>query len=1351
MSASDYNAVVPIKKRRFPLIQSSPPKEISSLPSLDDNIVKVEEPCVSDGPTVSNSSTITTSEFSEKKKILFSEDGKWKSDLSNVNMVQSNIGPSRVDFQENDARSTGCVENKETCMVNENHGLTLHEKPEVKLPPSDPNSNPGLCAEKKSDVNDRKELDRCNSSTSVVKKEVELSVGLKEHLVPDLVLEGNNLEPVLLNLSLSKQGRETQCLAGNVGSDYDGSLQQSNRENWDLNTSMEFWEGCASDDPPVHVPVVQTNTIVTTPRCSTEMVKTGTLSGKLTPLDRSDHLHLSLCSSDHRHVMSQEQSSFVKLDFRKSSSSLNSEGRSKQFDDLNGALKVVKPEPFVEGSKLESKSDEVNVMGLSDSAVVKREFLQLPKASDIYRSVNIVKAKSVKSESIYQSKQEALKTLGGRLDLVEKQVLPEVDNSCSVPMPFVAEMSEAAGNPSCSTDLITDKDMSNHSELPTPTKGHLSTVVHQGAHGCGGELVKSEITDISSKDSSSPIVKPIAMPVVAEMLEATKNPSCTNGMITDRDVPNHSELQTPTRGPLNRKVHQGGYGCHGGLMNSEMTDLSKDTCSKDSSSSVIKPFIVEDQNENNPHWRPVEHMNEHCSSLHGGEECSVSDEEKISISADLLEEDPYSSEYESDGKQDLNEAMDAVDNDIEEDYEDGEVREPILMTQVESSICETREVKKFDRGDCSNGLPGSDCSSLISVKQEDKSEILDVKREDILHSVTSNQSSEQEHLKELLVEDNTIKVCLNKANKAIKATPRQLLHCEKISALEDQTTSSEKATSGIEESIVTVSQSDAENVKTVDFVQNEDLTLPNVREPLNNDDDVTDDFTCGNRHTQIVNPCQASTSSPIKTRPSLVRSVLTKTDRELIPDMAHEGEKLQPQGRDDSYRDIFPKFYVNRHQNLSPRTNFTRRRGRLTIRINSVQGEWDFNPTISPGVYNDEIPPYDARRRKYMPAVSDDDIDQNHYKMKPGGPFRTAGHRGRQILDDEGPMFCHIPSRRKSPGRRDGPPVRGVKMVHRMHRSISPGRCIREHESELVGLRHGEKFMRTLEDEAMDPMYSHPQPPFEVDRPPFIPDRRNFPIQRKSFPRVDSKSPGRSRGRSPGQWFPSKRKSERFFPHPEMARRSPPGYRMRSPDQPPPIHGDMPVRRHGFPFPSLPPNDLRDMGSSRDHGHMRSGIRSRNRTDRISFRNRRFEDMDPRDRIESKEYFDGPVHPGQLNELVGNGNDDDRRRFPDRHEHLHPFRPQCNDSDGENYHNDADERPRPFRYCGEDEAEFHERGKMREREFDRRLKNQPGNLGRRTGGVIEEHEVEEYRHGRQLWNEHHHGFEDISRMKRKRF
>lgn len=892
MSTCDYNAIVPIKKRRFPLIQSSIQKEISSLPPLDDNIVKVGEPCFSDGQTVLNSSTIPTSKFSAKEKVYFSEEGKRNSKLCNAIMVQSNIEPTRVEFQEDGICLTGSRENK--VAAHENHVLDLLENSGLMLPPSAPNSNPGLCAEKKNDEIDRRELDRCNFVTSIVNKEAELSVGLKEHLVPGSVLEGsdwkcqkqNSSEPVLLNLSLSKQGSHTQCLTDNVGSNYDGSLQHSNRKKWDLNTSMEFWEDSSSDDPPVQVPVVQTNTIVTTHSCSTEMVKTDIPFGKLTPLDHSSHLHLSFSSSDVRDVTSHEQSPVVKLDFRKTNPSLSSD-RGLRLQDVNGALKVVKREQFIEGSKREFKSDEVNGLGLLDNVVVKRELddqcsLQIPNASDIFSPINTVKAKSIKSESIYESKQEPLRTLRGSLDLVAKQVRPEVDNSYLTPMLFVAEMSEAAGNPSCSTDLVRDREMSNDSELQTPTEEQLNMKVQQRGYGCGGELVKSEMTDINndpcSKDSSTNL-KPIAMPVMAEILEAS-NPSCSTDLIIDGYMSN-----------------EGGYGCGGGLINSEMTDVRKDPGPKDSSISVVKPYTVEDGNQNKPLWRPLKLANERCSSWQEGEEGSVSDEERISISADLLEEDPYSSEYESDAKQEANEAMDVANNDVEEDYEDGEVREPMLNTQVERGVCEKRKVKVFYHSDCSSGLPSIDCSSLVSVKQEKKLEIHDVKREDNFHSVTSNQSSEPEKLKELLVEENTTRVCTNKANNAVKATgTRQSIHFEKVDVLEDREICSEKATNEIEELNLVVPQSDAENVKTVDFVQNEDLDLPNVKEPLNYDD-VTDDFTHGSRHRQIGNSCQASTSSsPSKTRSNLVKSVLTQNVREQMPELAHEGDKLL-QGR----------------------------------------------------------------------------------------------------------------------------------------------------------------------------------------------------------------------------------------------------------------------------------------------------------------------------------------------------------------------------------------------------------------------------------------------------------------------
>lgn len=352
--------------------------------------------------------------------------------------------------------------------------------------------------------------------------------------------------------------------------------------------------------------------------------------------------------------------------------------------------------------------------------------------------------------------------------------------------------------------------------------------------------------------------------------------------------------------------------------------------------------------------------------------------------------------------------------------------------------------------------------------------------------------------------------------------------------------------------------------------------------------------------------------------------------------------------------------------------NFSHRRGRSTNRLDTQSGEWDFGPNFSPETYSDQQVDYHVSG-----------LDQNRYKIMPDGPFGGANRRDRQLLDEEGPFFYHGPSRRKSPGRRHGPSVRGGKMVNRMPRDFSPSRCMDEGGS--FDRQHGEKFARNFADDTVDSIYPRPQPPYEVDRP-FFRERRNFSFQRKTFPRMDSNSPVRTQARSPSQWFSSKR-SDRFCGRPDMNHRRSPNYRadrIRSPDQRP-VRGHMAGRRQGFRFLS-PSDDLRDVGPAPDHGHMRSIIPNRNQTERLPHRNRSYDAIDPRGRIENDELYDGPIRSGQMSGYGGGEPDDDERRFNERHEPHHSFKHPHDDSDGERFRNNGEYCSRPFRFCAENDS-----------------------------------------------------------------
>lgn len=166
-------------------------------------------------------------------------------------------------------------------------------------------------------------------------------------------------------------------------------------------------------------------------------------------------------------------------------------------------------------------------------------------------------------------------------------------------------------------------------------------------------------------------------------------------------------------------------------------------------------------------------------------------------------------------------------------------------------------------------------------------------------------------------------------------------------------------------------------------------------------------------------------------------------------------------------------------------------------------------------------------------------------------------------------------------------------------------------------------------------------------------------------------------------------------------------------------------------------------------GHPRSANPSKRRSfDRVLPRNtRRFDFIDPRERTDNDEYVRGPIRPGRFNELGGDERVDERRKCGDRRGLVCSFRPPFNGADGENLHFHPDDGPGSSRICPEADSEFIERRNLREREFDRRIKNKPGIASSRVRSM--EEEEGNYRHGGQLWQDD--GFDDVSQMKRRRF
>lgn len=1318
-------AGAPIKKRRFPFLQPSSSSLEEASRSEESDALRKEHSNTSPGSTLSTS----TSGLSDANGIPVLEEKKASNDVTNANLVQSNSCFLIPKLEESNLRTQSCnldvMDSKEKVILSEGSNKKLESQiikgnSELLLAAKE-----GLALSIGADVSKQNVQDICKRESPLVSESTNLSLSIKEHHFPAVasvridetrqkteIQKTKKVEPVSLELSLSKEDCSTQSLNTDAKSDSDATHVHSNRANWDLNTTMDAWEESGTEAGSVRTCIdglkITNNSLDEKQlMCSAGMTSsTGVVSVK--PIREEsrnkafivpsglygqqykfvDSSNLSLTPFLQKYT---EEPSRLPVKLNSGSAipsaipNLSVSSVASTAGDVNiSSFRLVKPEPFDENSKKDLKEANVSPVGSLDSFAVKKVVQHSTVNSSMLSKVsNVMKVNAafIKSEPVHEGNQERSKTAASKMDQLDQDLRQGSDNCSPSMMPVMPETTQISAEVDC------------------------------------------------------PPVKPV----------------CTAELSTSENILSQTENCSTMDGVNVEKV------CHGACLNAEQ--VSKETVPPmvDSGSELSNPGLkissvrTEEENAADRDACRLKLMNEPPPAPRGNGEGCVSDEEKITLSADMLEDDSYGSDYESDENHAVTIAVDTERYVEDDDYEDGEVREPLVPSTAEDTICEVREV---EHPDCSNfvnkqmeiGMVSGDSPTSYQVVENDnktaiQSEINTEDGMDIeMHERSGKVIDKNVCLQESLDDENSNTAAHGK--KPVIVLQKKALDLSEgknvPQALETESPSNQ-ATSGSHG--VDVMCAD-EVVKTTDTVKQTDLDLPKMEVSINADDANKDVCNGGNQGRIIDLSRAASSSSPGKTRPIPGRSLSTRSGRDVLPD-TFEGDKLH-RGRDEVYIDAPHKFSRERHQDMSPRNsrmNFVRGRGRLNSRLDSVRGEWDSDREFSGEFYNGPSQ-FRGPRPKYSSGFADNDMEYNN--AAPDGSYVGNGRLGRKPLNDG----SYIAPRRRSPGGRDG-----IQIGHRNPRNISPNRCIGD-GSDLVGVRHNDKFMRGMPEDTLDPpMFTRPQS-FEGMDGRFTRGGRNFSsMQRRGPPRIRSKSPIRSRSRSPGPWSSPRRRSPRrrtpdggFGGHPEMTHRRSPFYRvdrMRSPDRPV-FPTERVVRRHGSPsFMSRPSNEMRDIDSARDHGHPRSG--------RILIRNRRFDVVDPRDRgaDNDDEYFGGPMHSGRILELNGEGNGEERR-FGERRGPVRSFRPPYNGNVGENFHLNAEDRPRHYRFCSDD-SDFHERGgnNIRGRDFDRRIKGRPTNVPPRRTRNMDEPE-ENFRHGGgQVWSDD--SFDDISRVKRKRY
>ncbi|KAK6156130.1 hypothetical protein DH2020_010378 [Rehmannia glutinosa] len=1321
----DFSTSIPIKKRSFPIIRPpSPSREEKSSSFADkdsknnqESNVPIEGPSLIDAKNTTspgNSGVSNTSALTVKKEV--------------VTQADVDLGQANVDFASKPQGPKPSVCLNPIANLGNKMDILSEEKssgpqvPEIRLGFQTTNV--------KQEIFSGQTEGTCGLELATGSTTVELfSLGPKELLVPALEHKKSEVichnsgksDPSLLSLALSEdklvRHDNNDCTVEDVGSQI-----CANRSNWDLNTTMDVWEGSTNS-----------NAFANRPTDIGGFSKTNSCLDEKSSLTTAGTVGLSLNKGK------------CILDVPRSNSSNASTQPNQQCKtDVSLDLRLAMPHSKLDASRQPfSSSDNLASISLSPN-------LDLQKVQPSAMNVN----RNVKSEPVDENSKRDC----------------SVGSSSSSNMGLISKFSSAKmeliNNQSLETVMQSSICLKKLTDCSRSMKTEVVQEGNQDACKSEDATLPQSVARLMQHQESCASSSALPVPLMPRN-SCLSNLSTCSVLTTSGDLSNQSE----------RSFHCKELHDHNNMSGDLIAGMVSKSVSQDDKQ--MRPCNVGNSSVVDPDRQKLARVDEHNVELFQHGMVVADDDEKINISAE--KEESFESDCESQGNSAVGTSMDIGENVCakeDEEYEEGEVREPLQHSAREDPIVdekkiENSEIVEYDSrnlqpydllGD--QNISASDFDGKDSVK-ENREETYSNPNKDII-GISCEINNEDNSLQK--VSDKVLEVGVDE-KRSISVTPDKQLD---LSGRKDVEESSGKEIStdgptnvNCEMGVELGDQATDKVVKDICSGEN-DSTLSNVETSLNGYDAAKDSSNVGNK-SRIINLSRASVvTTPCKTKSTLNRLLTPRSGKERYSDL--DGE-IQPRGNsDETYTGGSNKFAKDRihgqsHRNSRP--TFMLGKGRISGRFGPLRGEWDSDHDFASETSYGQSD-YRAVRRKHGSSISDVELDCNGYGIQQDGT--ALGNNRRKETNDEFPSLRRTSLRRLSPGDRDGPATRGLQMLRRFPRNMSPNRRIGEAGSDVMGLRHGDKFMRHLSDDMINPAYSHPQDIYdELDGQPVRGNRNFSTMQRKGYPRIRSKSPLRSRTRSPGPWSSPRRRSPNGFQELHQ-HRSPALYRtgrMRSPDRPcfrdemvgrrrgrmrspdrPGFRDEMVGRRRGSPsFVARHPNDLRDVDSGREHAHPRSADSNRRGSPRVFPRNsRRADALDSREMGDGDEYMNGPLHSNKFHEIRGEGSIDERRKFIERRGPIRSFRPSYSD-DGDNFRFHPSNGPRPFRFCPDADTEFVERSNMREREFDGRMKHQPLVVSRRIRNIEEEQDVN-YRPIERVW--HDDGFTD-TRGKRRRF